>query len=367
IELRLKNLLGRGEEYASGDTPIDCDLRGALSRLAKEFNRPSELSKGSVRRGRGLAACVKDGGGTNKAAHAMVKILADGSALMSIGSVEIGQGMRTAFLQLVAEELSLPVERVQAAELDTQYTPFDKGTNASSATAVMGRALQMAARDAREQLVAAAASVLGVEGRDITLQEGKLGAGAKSMSVGDAVRRYFAQSEGEIVGRGYFKAPRSEAPLGYVSPFWEIGFGAAEVEIDEETGRVKIVDYLSLTDAGKMINPKQCEGQDEGAAVFGFGQTFFEDLVYQSGELVNGTLLDYRLPRFGDLPASFHTIILEEGGGCGPYGAKGMGEGGILAVAPAVCNAVENAVGVRMQSVPLTPEKVWRAINKQKV
>jgi CO/xanthine dehydrogenase Mo-binding subunit len=111
-----------------------------------------------------------------------------------------------------------------------------------------------------------------------------------------------------------------------------------------------------------MINPKQCEGQDEGAAVFGIGQTLFEDLVYQDGELANGTLVDYRLPRFSDLPREFETIILEEGGGCGPYGAKGMGEGGILAVAPAVCNAVEDAVGVRMQSVPLTPEKVWRAI-----
>src|SRR5581483_5521925 len=89
-------------------------------------------------------------------------------------------------------------------------------------------------------------------------------------------------------------------------------------------------------------------GQDEGAAVFGIGQTFFEDLVYENGELMNGSLIDYRLPRFSDVPANFKTIILEEGGGRGPYGAKGMGEGGILAVAPAVCNAVENAIGVRM-------------------
>ncbi|HEY2986548.1 MAG TPA: xanthine dehydrogenase family protein molybdopterin-binding subunit [Candidatus Binatia bacterium] len=367
VELRLKNLLGRGDEYALGDTPIDCDLKSALGRIAEEFKGSTvEVKSSGVKRGRGVAACVKDGGGTNKAAHAMVKILADGSILMSIGSVEIGQGMRTAFLQLVAEELSLPVESVQAAELDTQYTPFDKGTNASSATSVMGRALQMAARDAREQLLGAAASVLGAQTQEIELQEGKLSAGGKSMTLGEVARRHFAQSEGEIVGRGYFKAPRSQAPLGYVSPFWEIGFGAAEVEVDGGTGEVKLVDYLSLTDAGKMINPKQCEGQDEGAAVFGLGQTFFEDLVYQGGELVNGSLIDYRLPRFSDLPGSFHTIILEEGGGCGPYGAKGMGEGGILAVAPAICNAVENAVGVRIQSVPLTPEKVWRELKKVK-
>lgn len=379
VELRRKNLLGRGDDYAAGDTPIDCDLKSALGRVNEEFKGLREgfqpeadppiflAEKGSrVKRGRGIAACVKDGGGTNKAAHAMVRILIDGSVVMSIGSVEIGQGMRTVFLQLVAEELSVPVEAVQAAELDTQYTPFDKGTNASSATSVMGRALQTAARDAREQLLAAAASVLGASATDVTLQEGKLSAGGKSMALREVMRRVFAQSEGEIVGRGFFKAPRSDAaPLGYVSPFWEIGFGAAEVEVDEETGEVKLARYLSLTDAGKMINPKQCEGQDEGAAVFGIGQTLFEDLVYHDGELTNGTLVDYRLPRFSDLPREFETIILEEGGGCGPYGAKGMGEGGILAVAPAVCNAVESAVGVRMQSVPLTPEKVWRAINKK--
>src|ERR1043166_3667814 len=114
-----------------------------------------------------------------------------------------------------------------------------------------------------------------------------------------------------------------------------------------------------------MINPQQCRGQDEGAAVFGIGQAFFEDLAYENGELMNGSLIDYPLPRFSDGPAGFGTIILEEGGGRGAYGAKGMGEGGILAVAPAVCNAVESAVGVRMQSVPLTPEKVWRAMRER--
>ena len=144
-------------------------------------------------------------------------------------------------------------------------------------------------------------------------------------------------------------------PLGYPSPFWEIGFGAAEVEVDVETGEVKVMRYVSLTDAGKMINPVQCHAQDEGAAVFGLGQALFEDLVYQDGQLLNGSLVDYRLPRFDDLPSTFKTFIMEGGGGPGPYGAKGMGEGGILPVAPAVSNAVFAAVGKRLQVVPLTP------------
>ncbi len=127
---------------------------------------------------------------------------------------------------------------------------------------------------------------------------------------------------------------------------------------------MKVLRYVSLTDAGKMINPLQCHAQDEGAAVFGLGQALFEDLVYQDGQLVNGSLIDYRLPTFNDVPSTFRTVIMEGGGGPGPYGAKGMGEGGILPVAPAVGNAVFAAVGKRLHGVPLTPGIVWQAINK---
>src|SRR5262249_19508608 len=271
------------------------------------------------------------GGGKNKAGEAVVKILLDGSVVYSSGSVEIGQGMRTAFLQLVANELTVPVESVQAAELDTQYTPFDKGTNASSATTVMGLAMQQAARDARAQLIAAAAGPFGVPADEVSLNEGKLSGGGKNMAIREVMRRHFGAAEGEIVGRGYFKVPKNSAvPLGYPSPFWEIGFGAAEVEIDGDTGETKLANYVSLTDAGKMINPQQCRGQDEGAAVFGIGQAFFEDLAYENGELMNGTLIEYRLPRFSDVPANFETIILEEGGGRGPYAATGMSPRGLL-------------------------------------
>jgi CO/xanthine dehydrogenase Mo-binding subunit len=134
------------------------------------------------------------------------------------------------------------------------------------------------------------------------------------------------------------------------------------VEVDEETGEVTVLRYVSLTDAGKMINPLQCHAQDEGAAIFGLGQALFEDLVYQDGQLLNDSLVDYRLPRFTDLPRAFSTFIMEEGGGPGPYGAKGMGEGGILAVAPAIGNAVYAATGKRFQAVPLTPELVRKAL-----
>jgi CO/xanthine dehydrogenase Mo-binding subunit len=366
-QMRMTNLLERGESFSAGDTPIDCDLKAGLKQVAEAIGWESRAKEnqesGSRKRGIGIATAVKDGGGTNKPANAAVKIFNDGSVLLSTGSVEIGQGAHTAFLQVVAEELSVPPERVRVAALDTHYTPFDKGTNASSATSIMGQAVQKAVQDARAQFLQAAAAVLRAPLSDICLDNGMVVCGEQKLSFREVMQRHFKDTEGEIWGRGFFKVPRDEqVPLGYPSPFWEIGLGAAEVEVDSETGEVKILRYVSLTDAGKMIHPVQCHAQDEGAAVFGFGQALFEDLVYQDGELINGSLVDYRLPRFDDLPESFTTFVMEGGGGPGPYGAKGMGEGGILAVAPAVANAVHNAIATRLQAVPLTSEMVWKAI-----
>jgi CO/xanthine dehydrogenase Mo-binding subunit len=366
-ELRMKNLLDKGESFSEGDTPIDCDLKAGLKRVAqaigwdaRENGRPYASAR---KRGIGIATAMKDGGGTNKPANAAVKIFNDGSVLLSTGSVEVGQGMRTAFLQVVAEELSVSPERVRVAALDTHYTPFDKGTNASSATSIMGQAVLKAARDARAQFIAAAAVVLNGPESQIRLENGSVICGDRRATFRDVMQRYFRDTEGEIWGRGFFKVGKDDnVPLGYPSPFWEIGFGAAEVEVDAETGEVKVLRYVSLTDAGKMINPLQCQAQDEGAAVFGLGQALFEDLVYQGGQLLNGSLVDYRLPKFNDLPGSFTTFIVEGAGGPGPYGAKGMGEGGILPVAPAVGNAVFAAIQTRLQTVPLKPDRLWQAM-----
>lgn len=370
-QIRMKNLLEKGESFAANDTPIDCDLKDGLKKVAEAIGWGSrnlaERQNGFKKRGIGIATAVKDGGGTNKPAHAAVKIFNDGSVLLSTGSVEVGQGMRTALLQVVAEELSVPPERVRVAALDTHTTPFDKGTNASSATSVMGRAVQKAAQDARAQLLQAAASVLGGSTAAVRLDNGMVVCGEQKLSFREVMQRSLKDTEGEIWGRGFFNVGRDDhVPLGSPSPFWEIGLGAAEVEVDSETGEVKVLRYVSLTDAGKMINPLQCHAQDEGAAVFGLGQALFEDLAYQDGQLLNGSLVDYRLPRFDDLPETFTTFIMEAGGGPGPYGAKGMGEGGILAVAPAVGNAVYHAAGVRVAEVPLIGERVWRATHKGK-
>jgi len=369
-EIRMKNLLDKGESFSAGDTPVDCDLKAGLKQVADAIGWNTQDRKrtqtGSKMRGIGIASAMKDGGGTNKPANAAVKIFNDGSVLLSTGSVEVGQGMRTAFLQVVAEELSLPTDKVRVAALDTHYTPFDKGTNASSATSVMGQAVLQATRHARGQFIQAAASVFSAKEEQIRLENGMAFCGEQKLTFREIMQRHFQDTEGEIWGRGFFKVAKDEKiPLGSPSPFWEIGFGAAEVEVDADTGEVKVLRYVSLTDAGKMINPLQCHAQDEGAAVFGIGQALFEDLAYEDGQLLNGSLIDYRLPRFTDLPDTFTTFIMEGGGGPGPYGAKGMGEGGILAVAPAIGNAVYAAIGIRLQAVPLTSELVRKALTKK--
>ena len=371
LELRLKNLLAKGDLYTAGNIPIDCDLKSELKLVAEKINwgkKPPEKNTSSgVKRGKGIACAVKDGGGVNKEANAAIKILIDGSVVLFTGAVEIGQGVRTALMQVAAEELSISPERIQVAPLDSAYTPFDRGTHASSAITVMGQAVQAAAREARDKLLSMAADVFNAPVSTIELENGRIFAGEQSAPIHEVMRRHFGDLEGEILGSGRFKVSRrDDAPLGYPATFWENGLAAAEVEVDEITGEVKLVNYVSLTDAGKMINPLHCIGQEEGSVMFGLGHALYEELVYRDGQLVNPNLVDYHLPKFTDLPNSFYSIIVEEGGGTGPFGAKGIGEGGTLAAAAAICNAVYDATGVRLYRVPLTSQRVWTALSHKR-
>ena len=162
-----------------------------------------------------------------KPANAMIKIFGDGSVLLSSASVEIGQGVRTALIQVAAQELSLPPERFQVPDIDTNFTPYDDATNSSSSTVIMGRAVQQAARDARQQLIAAAAWVLDANANDIQLEDGIVHCRAQSFGFKEIMRRRFGDSQCEIVGRGnYTNPPTREAPMGWRSPFWEFGVAA---------------------------------------------------------------------------------------------------------------------------------------------
>ncbi len=361
LEYRRRQLLERGEVLKPGATPVDADLRAGLDSAAAGLRWRSFRTDAS--KGVGVAVGVSDSEAM-PVSVALVRLLSDGSVVLLVGTTEVGQGARTVLCQIVAQELGIGVDKIALRATDTMTTPFDRSTGASRSTTVMGSAVKAAAEDLRRQLIDAAAEIFGTHAHAITLSDGGAVSGDKRMSYGKIVGAFFGMPGGELVGRGYM---RPDGALGKTFPlFWETGMGAAEIAIDYGTGAIKIEKYITVADVGKAINPLQAEGQDEGAAGQGLGNALFESLEYESGQPLNANLIDYRVPRFTDLPQEFVSALIENGDGPGPYGAKGMGESGIVSVAPAVGNALFNATGVRIRELPLTPERVWRALRDNK-
>jgi CO/xanthine dehydrogenase Mo-binding subunit len=260
------------------------------------------------------------------------------------------------------------MDQITVAQLDTDVTPYDISTSASSSMVVMGTAVLRAAQDARKQLLQRASKILKQKAENLSLHNGHVVLGeGPAISYSKVIVDFFGSKAGEIIGKGLYKDKRNpKAVLGSTTTFWEVGWGAVEVEVDPETGVVQLLNYVSACDTGKAINPEQCIGQDEGAVLFGIGHTLMEEMVYEDGQLLNGNLIDYRVPRFDDAPENLQTILIENGNGPGPFGSKGIGEGGLLPVASAIANAVSRAVGVRIQELPLTPPKIWRALQEKR-
>jgi CO/xanthine dehydrogenase Mo-binding subunit len=228
----------------------------------------------------------------------------------------------------------------------------------------MGLAVQAAARQVRERLRELAGERFGCAAHDVAVRDGRLcGAGREA-----TFRELMAGGSrcAEIAGTGAYPPADADEGIGGRVVFWEIGAGGAEVDVDPETGTVTVHRYVSVTDAGRAINPLLAEGQDEGAAMQALGHALFEELAFEDGQLLNGSLVEYRVPAFPDLPDEFGTVLVENGDGPGPFGCKGIGESGVLSVAPAIANAVYDACGVRIRQLPLTPERVWRAWREER-
>ena len=356
-ELRMKNLLKKGQELRPGLKGIDANLAATL----KSLMRASGWSKARKKRNAAIGmGCAITNAGATPVSVAMIRMQADGIANIAAGSTEMGQGVRTTLTQLAAEELTLPMESFRMVGADTKVTPYDSSTGSSRSTTLMGTAVQKAARDLKQQFIAIGAQVMGVKPGQIQVEDGALICGESRLTFREAFEWRFGKgSGGEMIGHGEAgpEITRNQLPV-----FWEVGMGTAEVAIDRETGAVKLKKFISVADVGKAIHPEHCVAQEEGAAMQGIGHTFFEQLVYENGQLINPNLIDYRVPTFSDVPEEFHTALVENGDGPGPFGVRGMAEGGILSVAPAVCNAIERATGVRIKELPLTAERVWRAL-----
>jgi CO/xanthine dehydrogenase Mo-binding subunit len=360
VELRRQNLLAHGEAFAPGDTPIDGKFEESLSRAADAIGWTQALA---ADRGRGVAMMLKASIGPT-VSEAIVRLHADGSATVLASTVEMGQGARTVMAQIAAEVLALPVTRVSVATPDTAITPYDQTTSSSRSTTMTGKAVQEAAQDVRAQLLSVAARRLGVAAAALRLEDGAVVGGGTPLPYPEVLKERFGMGGGELIGRGVVAPGRSAAVLGGSTPFWEMAVGAAEIALDAETGAITVERYVSVADVGRCINPLLCEAQDEGAVLQGLGHTLLEEMRYDRGQLLNANLVDYRVPRAEDLPRALECRFVENADGAGPWGAKGAGEGSLVPVSPAIGNALTRLTGVRLRELPLTPERVWRALRE---
>jgi CO/xanthine dehydrogenase Mo-binding subunit len=360
LEIRLRNMPKKGEAFIPNDTPADGDWAEVLQKAAQAIGWGQPLAKN---RGRGLAMGVKNSA-TATISQVIVRLHFDGSATVMSGTSDMGQGARTVLAQIASHELGIPVEHIAIAMGDTANVPYDTTTSASRSTVFMGNAIKNACRKIKDELKAMAAEGYQLPPSEIHVEPGKVILPGKELSYADCMLQYYGPIRGEVIGVGAARAKYNpEHPLGGKISFWEVVAVGCEVEVDEETGYVLLRDMVLVSDIGKAINPKQVHAQDEGAAVMGIGHTQMEHLILnEKGGIVNLGALDYRIPTIQDIPDRLHSLLVENQDGPGPYGSKGAGESGILAISPAVASAIHEATGLTLRDLPMTPEKIWRAL-----
>ena len=354
VEFRRRNILREGRPQATGTVLRDAKLETALERVAQRLNwsKPLERGSGPVRRGRGVALAIKAViSPTTSVAN--VNIAADGSTILYCGTVDMGQGSDTAMVQIVGEVLNIHAESVKVAARDTDVTPYDMGTLGSRSLFHMGHAVRLAAEEARDKLKALAREVGAPEGSNVPIAE--------------LFRKKYGMQAGNIIGTGIYKpdyVPPDPANglTPNATPFWMCAAAGAELEVDTETGRVRITRLVNVVDCGRPLNPKIVETQISGAALMQLGFTMFEKMHIDGGQVTNASLADYKIPGLLDVPPGMESEAIAAHQSNGPFGAKGIGETATFCISPAIGNAIEDACGVRLTELPLNPETVLRAL-----
>ena len=363
LELRLRNLARKGEAFIPFDTPADGDWEQTVRRAAELIGWDTPRAAG---RGRGIAIGIKSGP-TTGLSYSTVRFLADGSVIVYAGTSDMGQGARTVFAQIAAGELGAPLDWVTIVMGDTAVVPYDQQTSASRSTVLMGNAVLAACRDIQGQVRSMAARLHGVDESSIAVERGVVRLPDRELPILDVVKPGLGRLGGELIGNGEMRKDAEPGhPLGGSAAFFEFNCTAVEAEVDEETGDVTIVRHATVSDVGRSINPLQVRMQDEGAAIQGLGHSLMEHYIFdEAGRIRNLGAIDYRIPTSMDLPLEMISATVENGDGPGPYGSKGMSEGALLCVAPAVAAAVRDATGAVVRDLPLTPERVWRALRER--
>jgi len=377
VEFRLKNITGPNMVTTNKMIISSNGLRECIEKATeasgwkKKRGKQQDVSRGI---GIGIAADVMGSKmyKSHESAGSIIKIEEDGSVYFFTGAADTGQGSNTALSQIAAHELGVSFERIKCTAADTEITPFDTGSFASRVTFISGNATLLAARDAKEQ-------ILGIVAQEHKLNEKDLDIKAEEvinkidnsvlMDFDKALELCYSFNYGkQIIGRGSYNPKTTPVDFrtgeGNVSGSYGFEAQIAEVEVNKDTGEVKILQMWDAHDVGKAINPSSVESQIEGSITLGLGYTFYEDLKMKNGRVINPNFANYKVPRTTGIPP-METIMIETNDPQGPYGAKGMGEAALLPTAAAIANAVYDAIGVRIKDLPITPDKILKALNEK--
>ena len=366
LEFRLHNLLDEEEEWVTGERMDDSHYKDLIREVADKigWDKPSR-SEGHLKRGKGLSVTLKSTI-TPSTSRASLKLDATGTLWVLASSVEMGQGVKTVLSQMAADAVGVPLEQVRIVDPDTSVTPYDMTTSSSRSTFSSGGAIRNAADSLKSQLLELASEITEHDPADIEIVDGFIrskNAPGKGLLIGELLQR---SDRDELFAEGSLETQGGldpETGQGKASDHWHQGAGAAEVEVDTETGRVAILRYHAASYVSRVINPTNVRLQNEGNVVYGLGPALFEEIIFDQGRVVNSNLDSYPIPSLEDVPKHLTSSALERPDAEMPYG---VGENTLPSVAPAIANAVFWATGVRIYDLPITPEKVLRALRAKK-
>lgn len=384
MEIRLKNCSQKGDVTAHGWILNSCGLSDSIKLAAEKSDWKKKRQKAAENHGVGIASQAHVSG--NRAVHptydgsaAIINIDQYGKVKVISGETDVGQGMLNVFAQIAAEELGIDMKDIEVLPfVDSDIAPFSIGTFASRVTTMGGNAVLLAARDAKRQMLRHAAEKLGVNADVLEIKNGKFYvkgspkevATVKEVSYDTVLRKMGGVP---ITGRGEYTVPDyvvspDKNEYGNMSVGYAFSTQVAEVLVDPETGKVDVLNVWVAEDMGKAINPKLCEGQLEGGVVQGMGYALSEDYIMDKGTILNPNFTDYKIATTSSIPR-IHSFFIETNEPAGPFGGKSIGEAAMNPTAVAIANAIYNAVGVRIRDLPITPEKILKALrekNKQR-
>ena len=362
LEIRRRNLVEFDEAFIRGDYKARADGRWheSLEKAAELIGWHEPTPPG---RGRGIAVGIKPGA-TTGLSQSLVRLLYDGSAMAYAGTSDMGQGARTLWKQILADELGVDLELITIISGDTNSVPFDLQTSASRSTVFMGNAVLAACEDIRDRVLGLYAEATGTAQSELSHSPGQLVTPSGAISLVEAAQTALGGLRGEFVGQGTSRLWGTKGhPLGGDAAFYEFNATAIEVEVDRSTGEILLTKHVAVGDVGTEINPLQVVSQDEGAAIMGLGHSLMEQMLFDDhGQILNLGAIDYRIPTFNDVALDMQTASIENHDGPGPYGCKGISEGALLCTAGAVGAAVAAAIGTPVRDLPITAERVWRTI-----